>query len=120
MIAKATAAAATIRTANTAVNTEIAVATLRKSRSCRALTAPCRGGMVGIAGRRVDIALRLYSEAAARNPAMTIVKVTANQISSTGTVNMGGLGLGERMELLFSVPSSPFGSSPRAGSGAKN
>ena len=59
VIAKATAAAATISTANTAVNTEIQVATLRKSQSRRALKAPCRGGTVGIAGRRAgDIGLR--------------------------------------------------------------
>ena len=58
MNANAPAAAATRSTANTAVNTEIAVATLRKSRSRRAPRAPCRGGTVGIAGRRADIGLR--------------------------------------------------------------
>jgi hypothetical protein len=53
VIAKATAAAATIRTANAAVNTEIQVATRRKSQSRLALKAPWRGGTIGIAGRRV-------------------------------------------------------------------
>jgi hypothetical protein len=91
VIAKATAAAATISTADAAVNTEIQVATLRKNESRRAPTAPWRGGTVGIAGRKAgDIGRRAYSEAAARNPAMTMVKVTANQMSSTGTVIMGG------------------------------
>jgi hypothetical protein len=42
--------------------------------------------MAGIAGRKAaDIGrLAAYSEAAARNPAMTMVKATANQMSSTG------------------------------------
>jgi hypothetical protein len=58
VIAKATAAAATNRTANAAVNTEIQVASLRKNQSRRALKAPCRGGTLGIAGREAgDIGL---------------------------------------------------------------
>lgn len=58
MIAKATAAAATNRTAKAAVNTEIQVASVRKNQSRRALKAPCRGGTVGIAGRETgDIGL---------------------------------------------------------------
>ena len=90
VIANATAAAATISTAKAAVNTEILVATRRKNQSRRALKAPWRGGTVGIASREADdIGASPYSEAAARNPAMTMVKVTANQMSSTGTVIMG-------------------------------
>ena len=52
MIAEATAAAATITTANAAVSTEIQVATRRRRQSRRALKTPCRGGMAGIAGRK--------------------------------------------------------------------
>ena len=112
MIANATAAAATISTANTAVNTEIQVATRRRNQSRRALKAPWRGGTVGIAGREEDIGASPYSEAAARNPAMTMVKVTANQMSSTGTVIMGAPRLGEGgEEPLLSVPSTQSGSS---------
>jgi hypothetical protein len=101
VIANATAAAATITTANAAVSTEIQVATLRNIQSRRAPKAPWRGGTVGIAGREAeDIGGSPYSEAAARNPAMTMVKATANQMSSTGTVIMGGgLGLRGGMEL---------------------
>jgi hypothetical protein len=100
VIANATAAAATITTANAAVSTEIQAATLRKTQSRRALKAPWRGGTVGIAGREAeDMGASPYSEAAARNPAMTMVKATANQMSSTGTVIMGASGRGGGMEL---------------------
>jgi hypothetical protein len=55
-MAKATAAAATIVTAVAAASTVMAVASLRSSQSRRALVAPCRDGMVGIAGRKaIDI-----------------------------------------------------------------
>ena len=91
MIAKATAAAATITTANAAVSTEIQVATRRRSQSRRALKTPCRGGIAGIAGRKAaDMGWLAYSEAAARNPAMTMVKATAIQMSSTGIAEIMG------------------------------
>ena len=87
----ATEAAATIRTAVAAVSTVMAVASLRSSQSRRALEAPCRGGTVGIAGRKAtDIGSPAYSEAAARNPAMTMVNARANQMSSTGMTEIMG------------------------------
>jgi hypothetical protein len=51
VIVNATAAAAAISTAITAVSTVMHVASLVTSRSGRALKAVCRAGMVGIAGR---------------------------------------------------------------------
>ena len=60
------------------------VANLRSSQSRRALNAPSRGGTVGIAGRKAADMGSPYSEAAARNPAMTMTKATDNQMSSVG------------------------------------
>ena len=51
VIVKATAAAATIRTAVAAVSTVTEVASLASSQVRRVLKAACLGGMIGIAGR---------------------------------------------------------------------
>jgi hypothetical protein len=111
VIVNATAAAATISTAIAAVSTVMHVASLVTSWSRRALKAGCRAEMVGIADReptnmdgspqtqkRTRTPSRsllsetsgyfLYSEAAARKTAMTMIKPAASQRSSVGMLEI--------------------------------
>jgi hypothetical protein len=108
---KATAAAATIRTAVAAVSTVTDVASLASSQVRRVLKAACLGGTIGIAGRgssgmkgspRRECArnahvrfsepsgLVAYSAAPARNAAMSMMKPVDNHTTSMGMMEIMG------------------------------
>jgi hypothetical protein len=142
---KATAAAATIRTAIAAVSTVTEVASLASSHVRRVLKAACLGGMIGIAGRgstgmegsprrecaRRTLAVRFsepsgllaYSAAPARNAAMSMMKPVDNHTTSIGIMEIMGSRTGRftRNDSVqpISVASTCNGSSLLESSGQK-
>ena len=113
VMVKATAAAATIRTAVAAVRTVTQVASLASSQVRRVLKATCLGGTIGMAGRGstgmealLDAnaqethtgspnlepsALPAYSAAPARNAAMSMMKPVDNHTTSIGMTEIMGV-----------------------------
>jgi hypothetical protein len=113
VMVKATAAAATIRTAVAAVRTVTQVPSLASSQVRRVLKATCLGGTIGMAGRgstgmdrlssmrmrkKRTLAVRFsepsglpaYSAAPARNAAMSIMKPVDNHTTSIGMTEIMG------------------------------